>query len=236
MTDQTVTIGPIRPDGLPVAPEPFIPRGHSYSRQAAYFVSAMSTLFVLGLLGYLFYSAYMQSSQIFSLNGDGAAALKSGDALHPSFMELEYQKLKNARIGHALLYRFSISVAAIVVSLTTIVLGSVLIFDRVFSTDLNALDAKYPQGIALNAQSPFPGLIMIFLGTFSLLFSVYYAGPGAARVVTVDVPVFTRDLNPQRYNLNIHSAIDTNSTKDDTEATGTSEIDYDFENLKPEQD
>ncbi|WP_299415747.1 hypothetical protein [uncultured Sulfitobacter sp.] len=236
MTDQTVTIGPIPPGGLPVAPEPFIPRGHSYSRQAAYFVSAMSTLFVLGLLGYLFYSAYMQSSQIFSLNGDGAAVLKSGDALHPSFMELEYQKLKNARIGHALLYRFSISVAAIVVSLTTIVLGSVLIFDRVYSSDANKAGVNHKSGLSLSAESSFPGMIMIFLGTFSLLFSVYYAGPGAPSITTTDVPVFTRDLNIDRYKRNINSTISTNVVTEEARPTTLPAPDPQPEAITPTQD
>ncbi|MVO17395.1 hypothetical protein [Parasedimentitalea huanghaiensis] len=180
--------------------------GHKFSRMAAFSVSLMSGFFVIGLLAYLFYTAHLHSTQFYALT----AALKSepGEAIHPSQLELVYQRMKAMRFGDALIYRFSLSAAAIVVSLATIVLGSVLIFDRVASETKSTAGVKAgDQDVALSAGSPFPGLIMVFMGSLTLALSVYFGGPGAPVVRITDLPVFTSDINFKRNALGVRSTM-----------------------------
>jgi hypothetical protein len=63
--------------------------------------------------------------------------------------------MRSARVGYALIYRFSLSAAAIVVSLATIILGSVLVFDRVRSPTENAAEIQASE-LKLMPIRPFP--------------------------------------------------------------------------------
>lgn len=175
-------------------------RGHAQSRTAAKYVSIMSGVFVLGLLLYLFYSAHLQQTHFngYTVATDPAqAGCASADCLLIR-LESDIQNMRSARVGFALIYRFSLSAAAIIVSLATIVLGSVLIFDRV-----QAIDSSNAQGSGKNwsisASSPFPGLLMVFMGCVTLFFGLLFAGPKAPPISVRDLPVFLADRNPERH-------------------------------------
>lgn len=96
-------------------------------------------------------------------------------------------------------YRFTTSIAAIIVSLVMIILGSVLIFDRVITSISDSLRINAPQKGEVSLTSSYPGLILAFLGAGSLCLTAAMAGPWAKPITVTDVPLYIRGNNGAVY-------------------------------------
>lgn len=160
--------------------------------RAAYWVSVMSAGFVFGLLAYVFYSAHVQSDQ-FNEMRDQIAAVSSDDELRPSTLELQYLQIKAVRIGNAQIYRFSLFTAAMIISLATIVLGSVLVLDRVSAATPSHASIGW-DGFKANVRTTFPGLLMVSFGCATLTVCVIVSGVYAREIVINDGPVYVSNV------------------------------------------
>jgi hypothetical protein len=179
---------------------------HTYSKEAARYVSIASAWFVTLLVLYLFVSAVLQHLHF---AGYGASDLIAGCATPECqrlVLESDIQNMRSARVGYALIYRFSLSAAAIVVSLATIILGSVLVFDRVRSPTENAAEIQASE-LKLMANSTFPGLIMVFLGSCTLSVTLLFTNSLSPVVDVRDVPVFVQDLNTWRNTVGMTAGV-----------------------------
>ncbi len=208
------------PPGAPASAQDLAIQGHIYSRKAGYWVSIASALFVAGLIALLFYQVFLQNQQIPALmvTEDGALRDRLPDTVR---LELELQRYRAARAESALLFRHIGSVAGVVVSLTMVVLGSILVFDRVYAAGDG--DLKLTDGGKLNmsAKSGFPGYLLTTLGAATLVANMLLFGPWGTAMVTRDVPVFVRDENPERYGLKFYACLAANTTATSTrEACG----------------
>ncbi len=191
-------------------------QGHIYSRKAGYWVSIASALFVAGLIALLFYQVYLQNQQIPELmvTQDEALSDRLPDTVR---LELELQRYRASRAESALLFRHIGSVAGVVVSLTMVVLGSILVFDRVYAAgdgDLNLTDGGK---LNLQAKSGFPGYLLTTLGAATLVANMLLFGPWGTAMVTRDIPVFVRDENPERYGLKFYACLASNTTAASTQ-------------------
>ena len=161
------------------------------SQKAGLVVSIASVLFVLALIGLLFFSAWLQHLQLAPIEPmDGNLE----EHIHPTQLEMHYQNMKSVRFGYALLYRFSLWTAVVIIALAMIVLGSVLIFDRVRENKQAMLKlGQSSLSPGFEFMSQFPGLMMVVLGTITLGGTLYVAGPGAKPITVIDAPIFVPD-------------------------------------------
>lgn len=181
---------------------------HRLPRIAGLIVSVASAGFVFGLLAYLFYSADLQNDHFATYSSQNIPETCADEFCRFAALEADIQQMRSARVGYALIYRFSLAAAAIIVSLATIVLGAVLVFDRVQSAADNVLvleSEKYKATIT----STWPGLVMVALGSFTLCISVVISGPMAPRLNVVDVPVFVEDPNSLRNAMGLVAMVQT---------------------------
>lgn len=177
-----------------------------YSKVAALSVSVASATFVLAVLILIIVMGMLQSSP---MNTDFVQSLIDGcssSANHCNVaMELIIQETRGSRAGLALYYRFAISATAIVVSLSMVVLGSVLIFDRITAASHDAADTTGQASHnwmtaswkgSFSAGSPFPGLLMVAMGAICLMATLWLAGPKAPQISINDVPIYVPGNGP----------------------------------------
>ena len=180
---------------------------HKLPRIAGLIVSVASAGFVFGLLLYLFYSAELQNTHFAGYGTAASDFMCSDDACRRVALEADLQQMRSARVGYALIYRFSLAAAAIIVSLATIVLGAVLVFDRVQSAADNMLTIEADKYSA-TIVSTWPGLVMVTLGSITLCVSIVLSGPLAPKLHVIDLPVFVEDPNTLRTRLGIVASVD----------------------------
>lgn len=173
-----------------------------YSKVAALSVSVASATFVLAVLILIIVMGMLQSSPMNTDFVQSLIASCSENVNHCNVaMELIIQETRGSRAGLALYYRFAISATAIVVALSMVVLGSVLIFDRITSAshplpaepgDVTRNDNWFTGSLkgTFSAGSPFPGLLMVAMGAFCLLATLWLAGPKAPQISIYDVPIY----------------------------------------------
>jgi len=179
---------------------------HIYSKEAARYVSIASAWFVTLLVLYLFVSAVLQHLHFAGYGANNLIAGCSTPECQRLALESDIQNMRSARVGYALIYRFSLSAAAIVVSLATIILGSVLVFDRVHSHTDNGAEIQASE-MKLIANSTFPGLIMVFLGSCTLSVTLLFTNSLSPVVEVRDVPVFVEDLNAWRNTVGMTAGV-----------------------------
>ncbi|MEM5474697.1 hypothetical protein WNZ14_23500 [Hoeflea sp. AS60] len=179
---------------------------HIYSKEAARYVSIASAWFVTLLVLYLFVSAVLQHLHFAEYGASNLIAGCATPECQRLALESDIQNMRSARVGYALIYRFSLSAAAIVVSLATIILGSVLVFDRVRSPAENAAEIQASE-LKLMANSTFPGLIMVFLGSCTLSITLLFTNSLSPVVEVRDVPVFVQDLNTWRNTVGMTAGV-----------------------------
>ena len=128
-----------------------------YSKVAALSVSVASATFVLAVLILIIVMGMLQSSPMNTDFVQSLIASCSENVNHCNVaMELIIQETRGSRAGLALYYRFAISATAIVVALSMVVLGSVLIFDRITSAShpLPAEPGEYT--LSVDTGGPLP--------------------------------------------------------------------------------
>ncbi len=179
---------------------------HIYSKEAARYVSIASASFVTLLVLYLFVSAGLQHLHFSGYSTSSLVSNCSTEECQRLLLESDIQKMRSARVGYALIYRFSLSAAAIVVSLATIILGSVLVFDRVRSSTDSGAQIEASE-MKLMANSTFPGLVMVFLGSVTLSVTLVFANYLSPVVNVRDVPVFVEDLNTWRNTIGVTAGV-----------------------------
>lgn len=179
---------------------------HIYSKQAARYVSIASAWFVTLLVLYLFVSAGLQHLHFAGYGANRLISECSTPDCQRLLLESDIQNMRSARVGYALIYRFSLSAAAIVVSLATIILGSVLVFDRVRSDNDNGAQIQASE-MKLMANSTFPGLIMVFFGSVTLSITLLFANYLSPVVNVRDLPVFIEDHNAWRNTLGLTAGV-----------------------------
>lgn len=179
---------------------------HIYSKQAARYVSIASDWFVTLLVLYLFVSAVLQHLHFAGYGANRLVSECSSSECQRLLLESDIQNMRSARVGYALIYRFSLSAAAIVVSLATIILGSVLVFDRVRSDKDNGAQIQASE-MKLMANSTFPGLIMVFFGSVTLSITLLFANYLSPVVNVRDLPVFIEDHNAWRNTLGLTAGV-----------------------------
>lgn len=198
---------------------------NSYSKRAAFAVTAASALFVLVLLIQITVMGYIQSKP---MNTEFVAPLITSCPQERHYcqlaLELMVQEARNSRAGLALYYRFAISATAVVVSLATIVLGSVLVFDRVAKhndqvppardeADTDTAPATGGQGNSLagavgknhmTVDSAYPGVILCAMGAICLMGTLILSGPKAAPITLVDIPIYLeRPTSPAHASMTV---------------------------------
>lgn len=165
-----------------------------YSKVAALSVFFASEIFVLAVLILIIVMGMLQSSPMNTDFVQSLIASCSKNVNHCNVeMELIIQETRGSHAGLALYYRFTISATAIVVALSMVVLGSVLIFDRITSAshpmpaepgDRTRDDNWFAGSLkdTFSAGSPFPGLLMVGMGSFFLMATLLLAGPKAPHI------------------------------------------------------
>ena len=116
-------------------------------------------------------------------------------------LESEAQGLRTDRIRTAQLSRLFVFIVAEVAGFTLLVMGAVLIFDRVIARDQENLVTVY----RWTARSEFPGFLMCFLGTVMVIWTVQSANRTAGYFEVFDRPVFLYDPNWLRNELGLPS-------------------------------
>lgn len=177
---------------------------NSLTKIAGLYVSKGSVWFVALLLGLMFVMAYY-SYQV--INGFGSAGLIlesegacSTDQCMRYVLESEHLRMQTAKVGMVTFNRFILSAIAFVVSLVTIVLGSVLVFDRVHAPSPENFAFTYKEYF-LSFNSTFPGSLMVLLGSITLGINLYFAGPGSAKVYIETHPLYLPDVNYQLHQM-----------------------------------
>lgn len=191
----------------------------SLSRQAGLYVSKGSVWFVTLLLLLLFLMAYYNQTLINSFGGTTVAEVGQ-DA--PCISELclrfllegEHLRMQTAKVNSVAFQRFSLSSMGFIASLVTIVLGSVLIFDRVRASSPDHARVSM-RDYFLSFRSTFPGSLMVALGTFSLVINLYMSGPGMPPIYVETWPLYMADSNPHHQALGRINATAQNMTRDD---------------------
>ncbi len=179
---------------------------HIYSKQAARYVFIASAGLVTLLVLYLFVSAVLQHLHFAGYGTNRLISECSYPDCQRLLLESDIQNMRSARVGYALIYRFSLSAAAIVVSLVTIILGSVLMFDRVRSNNDNGAHIQASE-MKLMANSTFPGLIMVFFGSVTLSITLLFANYLSPVANIRDLPVFIEDHNAWRNTLGLTAGV-----------------------------
>lgn len=199
-----------------VSPSPAAPasqNGHRYSRQAGLVVCVMSAGFVVGIIGLLFMQAWLQHQEL----GQMAANVTANQPDDPYYyLEQEALRLRNSRASIAQLYSHFVSISGLIVSMTMVLLGAILIFDRVQSTEANTLRAILEGKASLDASSAYPGVILCVLGAVTVGLNLYFSGPKAPAFVTRDIPAFLEDMNWDRNRLGRMPCFGISTTGSDT--------------------
>ncbi len=122
-------------------------------------------------------------------------------------LESEAQGLRTDRIRTAQLSRLFVFIVSEVAGFALLVMGAVLVFDRVIAKrDQDASAGGW------SARSEFPGLLMCLFGAVMVIWSVQAANRTAGFFEVFDRPVFLPDLNWYRNELGIPSGSRPNST------------------------
>jgi len=116
-------------------------------------------------------------------------------------LESEAQALRTDRIRTAQLSRLFVFIVAEVAGFALLVMGSVLVFDRVIARQQESLVVA----TRWSARSEFPGLLMCFLGAIMVIWSVQSANRTAGFFEVFDRPVFLPDPNWYRNQLGLPS-------------------------------
>lgn len=176
-------------------PEAF---GHSYSRQAGLYVSKGSVWFVMVLLLLIGAMAYQNHETINSFGSTSESGFNGENCATELclryVLEGEHLRMQTAKVSSVSFHRFGLSSMAYIAALITIVLGSVLIFDRVTDRQNNEISASW-QEYFVSFGSPFPGSLMVFLGTVALIVNLYFSGPGAPKIYVETHPLYLTDPN-----------------------------------------
>lgn len=181
-----------------VQPKPVVvpnQNGHKYSRQAGLVVCIMSTGFVFGIILLLFLQAWLQHKEL------GQLATTSPNTIPVDIyysLEQETLRLRASRASIAQLYRHFVAISGLIVSMSMILLGAILIFDRVLSPEANTINGDLTGKGNFEFRSAFPGLMLCLMGAMTVALNLYFSGPKAASFVTRDIPAYLRDQNWSR--------------------------------------
>lgn len=121
-------------------------------------------------------------------------------------LESEAQALRTDRIRTAQMSRLFVFVVAEVAGFALLVMGAVLVFDRVIARQQDSI--VYSNW---SARSEFPGLLMCFMGAVMVIWTVQSANRTAGFFEVFDRPVFLPDSNWYRNQLGIPSGSRPNS-------------------------
>ncbi len=169
--------------------------GHRYSRQAGLVVCIMSAGFVIGIILLLFLQAWLQHDELGKLVTPDT---KTTPADPYYLLEQETLRLRASRASIAQLYRHFVAISGLIVSMSMVLLGAILIFDRVQSSEANAIKGALQGKANFEASSAFPGLMLCLMGAATVALNLYFSGPRAASFVTRDIPAYLQDLNWNR--------------------------------------
>ncbi len=167
---------------------------HSYSREAGLYVSKGSVWFVAGLVALLFFMAWFNYNTMQSVGTTSADLEQCSEACQRYLLEGAQLRMQTAKVLGTSFHRFGLSSMAFIASLVTIVLGSVLIFDRITGAVPNTAKVTYKEYF-FDFASPFPGAVMVFLGSVTLGLNLYFSGPGAASIYDEVHPLYVSDIN-----------------------------------------
>lgn len=132
-------------------------------------------------------------------------------------LESEAQALRTDRIRTAQLSRLFVFIVAEVAGFALLVMGAVLVFDRVIARHQESVTASKNW----SARSEFPGLLMCFLGAMMIIWTVQSANRTAGFFEVFDRPVFISDPNWYRNQLGLPSGSRPNLTPEDISSTPT---------------
>ncbi|EFL87565.1 hypothetical protein [Ahrensia sp. R2A130] len=213
--DADSAVGPIDQDPAASAGGEHLRRSASSERMSS--ISAMvvclSAAAVLGMLLWLLHvqSTTMQTApQIESLIKDPAILCVSEDCMTKRTLialELHAFNLRNQRVQSALTSRLFVQVIAQVVALALIVLGGVLVFDRVRSrtsvmsfgrTQLATPGQDKPRSWSFVLVSDLPGVLLCAMGMLTLGASMYFIA-NAALIEVSDVPIYLENPNTYKF-------------------------------------
>lgn len=177
------------PNSVPVQ------NGHRYSRQAGLVVCIMSAGFVGGIILLLFLQAWLQHQALGRMVTPSAAA----PVTDPYYLlDQEALRLRASRASIAQLYRHFMGISGLIVSMMMVLLGAILIFDRVQSAEANSLSVALNSKGDFKASSTFPGMLLCVMGAATVALNLYFSGPRAASFVTRDIPTYLPDINWSR--------------------------------------
>ncbi|WP_111558646.1 hypothetical protein [Paracoccus sediminilitoris] len=165
-----------------------------YPKAAALSVFFALAIFVLAVLILIIVMGMLQSSPMNTDFVQSLIASCSKNVNHCNVaMELIIQVTRGSRAGLVLYYRFTISATAIIVALSMVALGSVLIFHRITSArhpmpaepgDRTRDDNWFAGSLkgTFSAGSPFPGLLIMAMGSFCMMATLWLAGQKAPQI------------------------------------------------------
>jgi hypothetical protein len=190
--DGATGVDPVAGDPVPVvAAGP----GDAMTKQAGYAVMVISGLIIVLVMATLLFQLYKVEGKY----GGVASGLDMMEHCKQQactettmrlLLEQDAQVLRNDRVRSALNMRLIIFVVAEVVALTMIVMGGVLVFDRVQSLHRSSIEVD-----RIKLMTTFPGLIMCLLGTMIVGGSIWISSQRSSMMKIVDLPVYIRDVN-----------------------------------------
>ncbi|MDP5309028.1 hypothetical protein [Paracoccus spongiarum] len=190
------------PNAVPVQ------NGHRYSRQAGLVVCIMSACFVGGIILLLFLQAWLQHQELGRIATPTAAA----PVTDPFYLlDQEALRLRASRASISQLYRHFMGISGLIVSMMMVLLGAILIFDRVQSAEANKLIAALSGKGNVEATSSFPGMLLCVMGAATVALNLYFSGPQAAPFVTRDIPAYLQDVNWSRNQLGLYPCFGINT-------------------------
>lgn len=171
-------------------------RGHRSSRKAGLIVTVVSACFVLGLIALLFHhSNQIKPTAQALLVPDAMISACDSVSCREALVEQEVQRFRAMRVESAMLYRNEVYVATIIVSLAMVVLGSVLIFDRVTSLQPGVAGLDNGQYRAVLA-STFPGLMLGVAGAAVLALNSFFVAYGNTGITVREGRVLKDTIKP----------------------------------------
>lgn len=175
------------------------------SGRAAFIVMALASItvgaiiFILALHIWVVEGKYERSMPI----DWGLASCQDGPCFEEArilTLESEAQGLRTDRIRTAQLSRLFVFIVAEVAGFALLVMGSVLVFDRVIAREQENIVVH-----SWSARSEFPGLLMCLIGAILVVWTVQSANRTTGFFEVFDRPVFLADPNWFRNELGLPS-------------------------------
>lgn len=190
------------------------------SGRAAFLVMAVSSLTVGGIIALLALQIWIVEGKYErnQLSDWGLGACQYEGCAQEARLftiESEAQSLRTDRIRTAQLSRLFVFVVAEVAGFTLLVMGAVLVFDRVIARQQDSITASQNW----SARSEFPGILMCFLGSVIVIWTVQSANKTAGFFEVFDRPVFISDPNWYRNQIGLPSGSRPNNNPQDISST-----------------